>query len=103
MPAATAPTATSEEHVPQAGVAAEQRHRIGADGVEQRLPERHEAGAPQDHQPEHDQRIGEGDGGERDQPGRQRRRRGGDATANASAPNSVARVHMSDLPRLRPG
>ena len=63
-----------EKHVPPAGVAAEQRHRIGAGRVEQCLPKRHETGPPQDHEPEHDQRIGERDGGERHQPGRQRRR-----------------------------
>ena len=74
MPAQTRAAQHHDEHVAHRRVAAEQRHRIGADRIEQRLPERHQAGAPQDDEAEHDQRIGEGDGGERDQPRRQQRR-----------------------------
>jgi hypothetical protein len=69
-----------QEHVAHRRKAADQRHRIGPDGVEQRLPERHEAGPPQDDEAQHHQGIGERDGGKRHQPGRhhQRHRREGE-------------------------
>ena len=54
--------------IAQVGEAAEQRHRVSAGRIEQRLAERHQTGAPQDHEPEHHQRVGERNRGERHQP-----------------------------------
>ena len=83
-----------QEDVAQPGVAPDQRHRIGADRVEQRLSERHEAGPPQDHEPEHHQGVGERDGGERHQPGGRERRRHGKRDESQRSENGLARPHV---------
>jgi hypothetical protein len=75
----------------QPRVAREQGHAIGADCIEQGLPERHQSGPPQDNQAEHHERIGKGDGGKGDEPWRQERRDCGGNDKGKAAEKIAAR------------
>ena len=94
MPAMTPPSSTIRKASFTPAQRAEQRHRVGAGAVIERLAERHEAGAPENDQAKNDKSIGEGDGCERHHP-RREYHRDGSREDEAERPDDVrARGHQ---------